>query len=419
MKSKSRLYMLLDNKKVIFAFSFLAAVAIWLMVVINVSPETTRVIKDVKVTIDTTVPSQFGLEVFGNENYTVDVTVSGKKYLISSPSLEADDISVVAQTNNVDSAGVRTLTLKAEAANGRNDYTIKSTSVKTIDVYFDTPKTLQMVIEPSVKAPADKIVADGYSAGEVNLSETSVTVSGPATEVNSIVKVVAELTLTSPLASNKSADAKLKLLDDSGKGNFKYTTLSIDSVVLTIPVLHTKELKTTVTFKNAPDLYVTTPLTYTVSPSTEFFDISVDEYESTTEYPIGVVDFRNLSPSNHVFYFSAEDTAIAESGETEEFFVDVNTDALSQDYYTIDVGAITLTNPTAKKYNVSGLNKSVVVVGSEKALAALTDSDIHVQVDLTDVEIAPGQMETVPATVTVDVATGCWVYGTYTVDVSL
>ena len=183
MKSKSKLYRLLDNKKVILAFSFLSAVAIWLVVVINVSPETTRVIKDVKVTIDTTVPSQFGLEVFGNDSYTVDVTVSGKKYLISSPSLEADDISVVAQTNNVDSAGVRTLTLKAEAANGRNDYTIKSTSVKTIDVYFDTPKTLQMVIEPSVIAPADKIVADGYSAGEVNLSETSVTVTGPATYV--------------------------------------------------------------------------------------------------------------------------------------------------------------------------------------------------------------------------------------------
>ena len=276
-----------------------------------------------------------------------------------------------------------------------------------------------MVIEPSVIAPEDKIVADGYSSGEVNLSETSVTVTGPATEVNSIVKVVAELTLTKPLAANKSADAKLKLLDDSGKGNFKYTTLSIDSVVLTIPVLHTKELKTTVTFKNAPDLYVTTPLTYTVSPSAELFDISVDEYDSTAEYVVGVVDFRNLSPSNHVFYFSAEDTALAEDGETEEFYVDVNTSGLSQDYYAIDVANIALTNPSNKKYEVSCLNKSVVVVGSEKALAALTDGDIHVQVDLTDVEIKPGQTETVTATVTVDLATGCWVYGTYTVDVSL
>ena len=136
------------------------------------------------------------------------------------------------------------------------------------------------------------------------------------------VKVVAELTLTKPLAANKSADAKLKLLGDSGKGNYTYTTLSIDSVILTIPVLHTKELKTTVTFKHAPDFYVTTPLTYTVSPSTEFFDISVDEYDSTTEYAVGVIDFRNLSPSNHVFYFSAEDTDIAEDGETEEIMTE-------------------------------------------------------------------------------------------------
>ena len=111
-KTKKKLSDIIHNDKLMLIFSFIAAIIIWLGVVINVSPETTRTIQNVKVTIDNTVPAQFGLEVFGDNEFYVDVTVKGKKYLISS--LKAEEISVVAQTNNVDSAGVRTLLLKPE-----------------------------------------------------------------------------------------------------------------------------------------------------------------------------------------------------------------------------------------------------------------------------------------------------------------
>lgn len=417
MKIKFKLNDLFNNDKFLLVFSLFAALIIWLLVVVNVSEATTRVIQGVKVNIDSTVPSQFGLEVFGEKEFTVDVTVKGKKYQISPAALSAEDIVITAQTNNVDSAGNRTLQLKPEIPDGA-DYTITTISQKNIEVYFDTAKTVQMVIEPEVITDGFPIVNEGYTSGNINLSETSVTVTGPSTEINRIEKVVAKLVLEKSLSSNKSADAEIVLLSDKNKSDFKYVTLSKDKVVLTIPVLQTKELETVVAFKNAPDNFMVTPLKYTVSPSKDFFNISVDDYDKTLDFSIGTIDFRTLSPSNHVFTFLAEDIAISGSSETEEFIVNVDMSGISQEYITYSADKVSVINPDKKDYKITGLNKSVVVVGSEKELESITEEDIKVEIDLSETDISKGQSVTVPAVVTVDNA-GCWIYGNYFVEVSL
>ncbi len=417
MKIKFKLNDLLNNDKFLLFFSLFAALVIWILVVVNVSPATTRVIKGVKVNIDSTVPSQFGLEVFGESEFTVDVTVKGKKYQISPTALSAEDIVITAQTNNVDSAGNRTLQLKPEIPDGA-DYTITTLSEKSIEVYFDTAKTVQMVIEPQVVADGFPVVSEGYTSGNINLSETSVTVTGPSTEINRIEKVVAKLVLKKSLSANKSADAEILLLNDKNKSDFKYVTLSKEKVVLTIPVLQMKELETIVAFKNAPDNFMVTPLSYTVSPAKDLFNISVDDYDKTVDFTVGTIDFKTLSPSNHVFTFLAEDVAVAEGSETEEFTVNVDMSGISQEYMTYSADKFVVNNPDKKEYKISALNKSIVVVGSTKDLESITEEAIKVEIDLSEIDISKGQSVTVPAVVTVDNA-GCWIYGSYSVDVSL
>lgn len=417
MKNKKKFSELLHNDKLMLAFSFVAAIIIWLGVVINVSPEMTTTIQNVKVTIDNTVPSQFGLEVFGDNEFYVDVTVKGKKYQISS--LKPEDIKILAQTNNVDSAGIRTLFLKSDQTFGSDDYTVTSISHKSIDVYFDVPKTVQLVIEPDVISDDNvNIVEDGYKTGEINLSETAVNVTGPSTEVNRIVKAVARLNLEKALSSNKSADVNVLLLDENGKSNFNYITTDVEKVVLTIPVLRVKEVNTTLLFKNAPDEYVLNPLKYTISPSKDYFNISVDEYEKTTEFSVGTIDFKSISPSNYVFEFFRTDLPVSDESDTEKFVVKLDVTGLSQDYFVFPSNKVKVNNPENISYKISGLNKSIVVVGSEKALESITESDITVEIDISDINITAGQTTSVPANVTVK-STNCWVYGTYTVEVSL
>ncbi len=417
-KSKKRLSDLMNNNKIVFVISFLLAITIWLAVVINVSPETERTISNVKVTIDNTIPAQFGLEVFGDTEFYVDVKIKGKKYQISSSAVSAEDIVVVAQTTNVDSAGKRTLVLKAEPISGNADYTISEISQRSIDVYFDIPKTVQMVIEPQVIATGFEIVKEGFTLGDINLSKTTVNISGPSTEVNKISKVTAQLELDTSLDSNKSADAQLVVFDENNDTNFKYLKTDIESVVLTIPVLRVKEVGTTVLFKNAPDEYVLNPLKYTISPTRDYFNISVDEYDKTTEFPLGTIDFKSISPTNYVFEFLRSDLPVADNSSTEKYIVKLDVSNLTQDYFTVSTNKIKVNNPDDISYKISGLNKSVVVVGSEKALESITEDDISVEIDLSDVVLVSGQTTSVPANVTVN-SSNCWVYGTYTVEISV
>lgn len=417
MKNKRKFSDLLHNDKLMLAFSFVAAIIIWLGVVINVSPEMTRTIQNVKVTIDNTVPSQFGLEVFGDNEFYVDVTVKGKKYQISS--LKAEDIKILAQTNNVDSAGVRTLLLKHDQSFGGDDYTVTTISQRSVDVYFDVPKTVQLVIEPDVVAENDvPIVEEGFNTGEINLSETAVNVTGPSTEVNKIAKAVARLKLQKSLSSNKSADVDVLLLDENNKSDFSYVTTDIEKVVLTIPVLRVKEVNTSVLFKNAPDEYVLNPLSYTISPVKDYFNISVDEYDKTTEFSVGTIDFKSVSPSNYVFEFLRTDLPVSDESSTEKYVVKLDVKGLSQDYFVFSSDKVKVNNPDNLDYKISGLNKSVVVVGSEKALESITEDDISVEIDISDINISAGQTTSVPANVTIKSA-NCWIYGTYTVEVSL
>ena len=404
---KGKIETLFYNDKIVLAISFVIAILIWLLVVINYSPETTRTIQGVKVNIDTTVPSQFGLEVFGEKDFTVDVTVKGKKYIISPASLSADDIIVTAQTANVDSAGKRTLQLKAESASGSTNYSISLNSQKTIEVFFDTESTVQMVVEPEIINDGFPIVKDGFTTGEIKLSEGSVTITGPSTEVSKVKKVVARLALEDSVP-----------LDSKGNDSFSYLTMNISKVVLTIPVLQLKTVDTSVTFKNAPDDLVLTPLKYTVSPAREEFKISVDEYDKTASYSIGTIDFKTISPANHVFTFSADDSSLSDDSKTEKFVVDVDVSALSQEYFTLPAENIKINNSSSVKYVVSGLDKSVSVIGTAKNLENITVDDIQAEVDLSELEMRPGQTVSVPVAVSVK-SKNCWIYGSYTVEVTL
>ncbi len=415
MKKKSLINKLFQNDKVVFVFSVFVAVLVWVLVVVGVSPQTTRVIKGVKVTVDTTVPSQFELDVFGETDFYVDVTVSGKKYQLSN--LTEKDIVVNAVTNNVNSAGVHNLVLYSEPANGGNEFTVSSISQKSVNVYFDTTKTVQLVVEPEIITNGSPIVSEGFTSGDINLSETSVTITGPSAEVNKINRVVTRYVLKSPLVSNMSAETEIVPLDENNRNDFQYLELNTHKVILTIPVFKVKTADAIVTFKNAPDNYVVTPLKYTITPESASFKILVDEYDKTNQVSVGTVDFKNLYPGNDTFLFKAADTPVS-GGSVSEFKVSVDLEGFSQEYFTISGDKIVVNNPNNLKYQISGLNKSVAIVGTEEELGRITEDMISVEVDLSSVAITEGETLNLPAVVTVN-NPACWVCGSYMVEVTL
>ncbi len=415
MKKKSLINKLFQNDKIVFVFSVLAAVLIWIMVVVGASSHSTRVIKGVKVTIDSSVPSQFDLDVFGESEFYVDVTVSGKKYLLSN--LTEKDIVVNAVTNNVNSAGVHNLALYSEAANGKSDFTVSSLSQKSVNVYFDTTKSVQLVVEPEIVTNGSAIVSDGFTSGDINLSETSVTITGPSTEINKISRVVTRYVLKSPLVSNMSAETEVIPLDENNRSDFLYLEMSTHKVILTIPVFKVKTADAIVTFKNAPDNYVVTPLEYTVFPGSADFDILVDEYDKTNQVSVGTIDFRNLYPGNDTFVFNTNDVPLSDDSVS-EFKVSVDLSDYAQEYIKVSTDKIVVNNPNNLEYKISELNKSIAIVGKKDELGRITEDMINIEIDLSSLAITEGETVSLPAVVTVN-DPSCWVCGTYMVEVTL
>lgn len=100
------------NNRFVMTFSLATAVVIWLIVAIQFSPQDERVVKDVPVKINMSSNIEtFDLQIFGISDFKVDVTVSGKRYIVASNNLSAEDFVVTANTNYVDSAGKYSLKL--------------------------------------------------------------------------------------------------------------------------------------------------------------------------------------------------------------------------------------------------------------------------------------------------------------------
>ncbi len=415
MKKSKSINKLFENDRFLLFFSFLLSLCVWVAVVVLASPQTTRVLKKVNVTIDQSLVSQFGLKVFSDTDFTADVTVKGKKYQISSANLTADDIIVEAIPTGVSSAGYYNLRLSAADSDSDSSYSVMEISPKTIRVYFDTEKTTEFAVEPKVETGGSPVVAEGYTYGDITTADPTVSVTGPSAQVDRIKKIVAELNLTKSLTANTSAETELVALDENGKAVTEFITLSVTKTLVNVPVFRVKTINGVVTFKNIPTNLVSNPLKYTISPAKTDFNIIVDEYDKTVESSVGVIDYKMLSPSNNVFKFDVEDTS-ASNPDFKEFTVKVNMDDYTQEYMTVSSANIKLNNPKKADISVLEFSKSVVIVGKENSLKQITEDMITVDVDLSLLDLEKGETAEIPAIVNVN-SPDCWVYGVYTVKV--
>ncbi len=406
------------NDRFVLVFSVFAAVVVWIAVALNVSPETERVVKNVKVTFDrkNSVPAQLGLTAFGDTDFTVDVTVIGKKYLVSPTALTADDIVVTALTESVTSAGINTLDLKATATDS-GEFKIVSLSKKTVDVYFDVEKTKEFSIDPDIVASGDfAMTSEGFKIGTPLLSVSTVTVTGPATELSKVDSIVARAAVTATLQTATTLDAEVLILDAEGKESFKYLSMNYNGdLSMTVPVVGNKKLTTSVTFKNATNYYLEHPIKYGITPANGYFDVSVEEFKTMKSAVVGTIDFEQLSVSKNTFTFpTANLTDIVYTGKEALFDITVDMTGMEQRAFTVPLKNIKLPKTVnADEVTVlDGLNSEVTIVGPAETISLLKDEDIFAEIVLESEILNPGEY-----TCDVHVYTSnttCWAYGTYT-----
>lgn len=408
---------LFSNNKFVFAFSLIMAFCLWLWVSVEKSPVVENVIVSVPVQIDleNSVPEQLGLKIFGDKNYTVDVTVTGKKFIVSS--LTAEDLKVTAQTNYVDSSGNKSLLLKA-SQNSSKDFEIVSLSQNYISVFFDTYKETEFAVEPNIVNPS---VIDGCFLGNVVFSKSTVTVSGPLSEVNRITGVAATAVITEPLSSTTTVTPSIELL---GAEKSELSNVTIDTgeagITMTIPVLKEVTLPTTVTLKNAPANYLASSINKTVYPSTIKVGIPIEKIDTVNEISVGTVDFNDIDAGNNVFTFKSQDIPdyyVTDSAKS--FKVNVYISDVTSSVFTVPIQNVTV-NPK-EGYNAAVNTKAiqnVKILGPESVVGTLTSDSFVVEIDLSNMDAEEGTFN-VPVKIVIKDNTSCWANGSYTANVTL
>lgn len=414
-KEKMKLSDLFYDNRFLLVFSLVTAVAIWLVVAVVWAPEKTVTVKNVPVTIDyAKIEESFGLKPFGESQFTVDIKLTGKRYIVESSDI-ADDLVVTANTGYVNSVGTYTLRIDVSSEDANPLYEITSYSQSEIEVYFDYPKEKEFVIEPQIEF-TDRTAPEGYYVGDYVFTDSNtVKVSGPESQINKIEKVEARAQSSGMLRQSVTLDANLAAITKDGSTP-KYITFNKqnDMVQVTVPVYKKAVLPAECGFSGKPSDYVgNVPFKVTISPATAEFAVPEAKLEDMTSFEIVSIDFSKLTEGTNTFTVAAADvTGGIVTDDSLTFTVTVEVDGMS----TVTVDAPTeisfINAPEGADVELVSLNfKDVTVVGPETSLETHTADSIALSADLSSVKDSRAGVVTVPVTYTDN---DCWIYGTYT-----
>lgn len=428
-KKSFSLHKLFWNDRFLIIFSIVIAVIFWAAVCVSFSPETTNVIKDVPVIINEegSVPSQCGLQVFGEENFTVDITVRGSRYVVGENLLKKEDFKVSAVTSSVTTSGTHSLQIRVAKINEKADFEIESISESFVSVYFDfyDKKEIPVTIQLNKK----DFVKPGYTTDDHYIMEDSdknVIVSGPALEIAQLDSVVADvqipgddLTKTTLCSASLTAYTKnktaLKYVSINGEENAR--------VNITIPVYKMENHPLDVDFTNVPSAYksdLDSFIKYSFTPHT--LNAAVLQNGSQIEnISVGKIDFSKIKSGENVFQFSVDSIKKIKTDSTKEDYVTVkfNVNNVSSKFIKLNADNILVDNaPDDTELDFLENQILVQVFGSEKELNSLNSENLNAKIDWKNMNVS-GDKGVYEGPVYIENADECWIYGTYNLSYEL
>lgn len=427
--NKNKLKVKLDLKRVFFdnrlllVFSIVFAIITWIIVVMEFSPETTYLIEDVPVTIDTSnsAAEKLDLRPFTEQDYFVDVTITGKRYSIRAVDKQIENFEAIAKTNYVDSVGKHKLEISVSTVDKSIDYQIINLSMKEIEVYFDAYKEIEVPVKPPILP--ENTVPEGYYCDGPVLSQTSLTIYGAATQINQLSDVHAVIGNVGTLTKTEIFESSIEFIDRNNNPLKYIYSKSENPITVTIPVLKTKEFPVSIIFKNAPGNYETKPLPFTCQPSSVRVAATEDVIESMEKFNVGTINFNNLKPGDNTITFKISDIKdVKIVDNVSEFVVKVPVGEKESTKVSIPSSRINISN-TPEGYTILGLTnydelKNVTIYGAKNEIENFDSTNVYGEIDLTDVELQTGK-NSVKVNIVLKNTTSCWAYGMYKMNISV
>ncbi len=382
---------LLSNLKTIIQAA-VASVIIWFFISIQVFPDITQHISDIKVDCE---PTQHmineNLQITSVDVEEVTIQIEGKRYSISE--LAEDDFKAHCDLSTIYEAGKHTVNIVVEAADTSTECRILT---NTLTANVDVVKIISREVEVVPNTSAVRIADEMQIEGDIGVSPATVIVTGEEKLVNSIGKIEAVPDYNDVLDESAELQCSPVIYNQQGMKMLN-TNLALSEGVfmVNIPVYKVKTLPLNVKFTNSSTNFNLSNLKYSMSVT----ELTIASPDSSIDN-IDVIDIGEISLS--ALTLKDLQGGVALPVKLPEGYKNISGNKTVTVYFEDydDYGQLGFTVPTENinvinapsNFGVKVLTNvlTVNVVGLSSYIQEMTSDDIFATVNLFGVEISEG-----------------------------
>ena len=359
---------------------------------------------------------------------SVDLTFEGPRLLVVQ--LDRATVRLTVDLTGITSAGTQTLrynrayldsqgraSLSANQKYAKLSVSVSRNSVESASVNIGEMSHKEV----DVRCELNGNVADGCSAGEIQLSQTTIDVQGQEEELQNVAYAKLSLNLGEDAMETVTQSLTCQLYDTSDEPvDMERFYLKTKQITATLPIYMTKELPLTVTFiSGGKDSE--SDVSYTIRPETVTVTGEASALKDVEEINLGEMNLLNLIGSGsrtfHTYAIIVPEGCTNRSG--------ISTATLEINFKDMVTRTVTTTHflpgadvPAGKTVVFETESLDVLIYGPSQSVQNVTGDDIQVTPNLDDFPSASGSYS-VPAEITVPGFRKIGVKGSYQIQVQI
>lgn len=380
------------------------------------SPRTIkREIKDVPITytsVDTVLADRGLMLLDEGTDAAIDLTLEGGRWMVNV--LDVSDIRVTCDLGSITSSGIQRASISISVDPKYGQVTEKSLYMATVNISELYSKTVD------VKCEMKGNVAEGYSAGQLQLSVEKLEIRGQAEDIDPVSYAKVTLDLGKDAVETVSKTLDWQFYDENDQlieGTGIHPT--VENVQATLPVYVTKDLRLVVKYKEYAGARERN-LDAKIEPGV--ITVSGDAAKLRDVETITLAEFDLLellgdnATNRHTYPIIIPDGCQNLNGVTRATLTVSFKDMVSAEVVANQFEAANI--PEGKSVRILTEELPVMIFGTTADVEAVTGDDVTIIADLSDYSGAAGTY-TVPATVQIGTSGDVGVTGVYQVQVTI
>lgn len=344
---------------------------------------------------------------------TIDITFKGNRRHIVQ--LDRSKIRVTANLASITEAGVQSV--KPDLTYTDRKFNSGNTSVEEQSLYMATVNICELSHkEVELRCELTGNVAEGYSAGKVQLSQTSIAVRGQEEEIAKVSYAKVIFDIGKNTKETVTADLDYQFYDEDGQVlNLSGIHAEAGQIQATLPVYVTKELKLTVDFKEAPGAQLA-DMIWAIKPESVVVSGDASVLNDMDSIVLDSFDLLDVTRENtaHSYAILVPDGCENLSGVTKATLEISYPDKTMADVTTQNIQVVN--PPVDRTVDILTQELTIRLFGTAEELDDLTGEDVTIVADLSDYAVASG---TYMVPVQVEVGNSVGVSGTYQVQIRI